>query len=63
MAKGRADYLKHIKGVKLTRANAIYGKCWECAYEGIGGRDCGIPDCPLYPFSYYRGVDKEETDE
>lgn len=40
-----------MEGKKLTRAAAMKAKCYECMNGYIDGRvDCGIKDCPLYPW-------------
>lgn len=46
---GRAEYIKFLEGHRLTRAQAIKAKCYEC----VGGEDtkpCTIPSCALAEF-------------
>ena len=46
---GRAEYIKHLQGKRLTRDQAIRAKCFEC----VGGEDtapCAIPHCSLTAF-------------
>ncbi len=54
-AKGRKELLAYREGRKLTRAQAIRAKCYDCmgGYDG-GKRDCEIPRCPLYQFMPYK---------
>lgn len=55
-AKGKRSLLKFARGERLSHAEAIRAKCYECQayYEDIASvRDCGIRDCPLYPFHPY----------
>ncbi len=43
---GKSDYLKHLKGERLTRDKAIKAKCYEC----VGGEDtrpCNVITCAL----------------
>jgi len=46
---GKAAYLKFLQGKRLTRAEAIRAKCYEC----VGGEDtnpCTVFTCPLLPY-------------
>jgi len=46
--------LSHLSGEKLTPTQAIHAKCYECmGCYADGKADCGISDCPLYPFMRY----------
>lgn len=47
---GKADYLNFLRGKKLTRAQAIKAKCFECV-GGEDNRPCKIETCPLALFS------------
>ena len=50
-AKGKQELIKYLEGGKLTYKQAVLAKCYECTGYCIDGRiDCGISDCPLYPF-------------
>lgn len=46
---GRADYIKHLEGKRITRDAAIRAKCFECVV-GEDTEPCTIPTCPLTPF-------------
>jgi hypothetical protein len=58
--KGKAEYLKFLTGFRVTRNQAIKAKCYECSgyyhdsTDGVKGRDCKIPTCPLYPYMPFR---------
>jgi hypothetical protein len=55
---GSADLQRYRQGKKLTRGQAIRAKCADCLadYQDAGSRaDCGISECPLYPFMPYAG--------
>jgi hypothetical protein len=54
-AKGRSEFLRYLKGEKLTRNESILAMCYECLnyYEdGIG--DCQASECPLYDYMPYK---------
>ncbi len=54
-AKGRNELLAHRECRKLTRNQAIRGKCYDCCGGYADGKaDCEIPRCPLYPFMPYK---------
>ncbi len=53
--KGRSILLKHLKGEKISKPQALIAKCCDCMCYHIDGRqDCQMPHCPLYPFMPYR---------
>ena len=54
-AKGKAQFIKFAEGKQISPTEAIRAKCYDCQayYEDSGNRDCGIHDCPLYPFNPY----------
>lgn len=53
-AKGRKELEKHLKGIRITRGEAILGKCYECENGYIDGvHKCVIKTCPLYPYNHY----------
>ena len=61
-AKGRAELIKHLKGVPLTMKQAISGKCYDClGYFADGAEDCKTPDCSLYPFMPYNPNRKKKV--
>jgi hypothetical protein len=46
--------LKFMDGERLSYKQSILAKCFECTNGFIDGRnDCGMNDCPLYPFMPY----------
>jgi len=48
---GRKHLLAHMEGKRLSFKQAILAKCFECMNGFIDGKqDCGIHDCPLYPW-------------
>jgi hypothetical protein len=58
---GKAEYIRFLKGQKLTRGEAIKATCFEC----IGGEDtrpCNIPLCPLTQYCQFNG-DREVNAE
>lgn len=57
---GKSDLLKYLRGERITRAQAINGKCYEC--EGGEGGDCTIRECPLLPFSPYGPETEDQAD-
>lgn len=49
--RGKLELLAYMEGKRITRSQAILGKCFECCNGYVDGRvDCNIPDCPLYPW-------------
>ena len=54
-AKGRQEYLKHLRGYRLTQQQAIHAKCYDCLGMYVDGKvDCRVPACPLYRYMPYR---------
>jgi hypothetical protein len=54
-AQGRQELKKHLAGTKLTRGEAILGKCYDCMGGYADGKmDCLLSDCPLYNYMPYR---------
>ena len=46
--------LRYLSGEKLTPMQTIHAKCYECqGYCADGKNDCGIEDCPNYPYFRY----------
>jgi len=44
-----------VREDKVTRSNAILSKCHSCSgYYSDEKNDCGVSDCPLYPWMPYR---------
>lgn len=51
---GKKDLIKHLKGQKLTRSQAIKAKCYDCL--GMGEScSCDMENCVLWPFSQFGG--------
>jgi hypothetical protein len=48
-------YLKdYMEGKKLSLNQAVKAKCAECMAGFLDGKiDCGLGDCPLYPWMVY----------
>lgn len=54
LASGKSELLAHMEGKVTSRAEAMKAKCFECMNGYIDGRvDCGLGDCPLYPWMPY----------
>ena len=55
LAVGKKELLKHLSGDKLTLAQIVKAKCYECMHFYLDGKnDCGIKECPNYPRMPYR---------
>jgi len=53
-AQGKREYMKHLKGQRLTHKQAILAECYACAAGYCDGRvDCQAEECPLHPFMPY----------
>ena len=37
--KGRAEYIKFLKGIRLSARQAINAACFRCAYSGESDRE------------------------
>ncbi|GFE57738.1 hypothetical protein AOG1_16180 [Geobacter sp. AOG1] len=44
--KGKADYIHHLRGKRLTQAAAIRAKCYECV-QGEDTQPCTVATCAL----------------
>lgn len=54
-AKGRSELARHLKGQRLTRHEAIQGKCYDCMGGYSDGlNDCQMESCTLHPFMPYK---------
>ncbi len=59
-AKGRSELLRHLQGGKITRAEAIFAKCYDCMGNYADGlMDCEIDYCALYPYFPYKEKKEE----
>ncbi|MDO9540408.1 MAG: hypothetical protein Q7J09_10470 [Methanocalculus sp.] len=61
--KGRAEFIKFLRGEYSTQRELIIAKCFDCTgfYED-GAVDCGIVTCPLYKFMPYRKTPRNQED-
>ena len=58
-SQGRTQYVRYLRGERLTQRQAILAKCFECGgYYADGRKDCEMPDCALYPYMPYKGKDE-----
>jgi len=56
-AQGKKEFIKHLNGEKTARFEAIKAKCYDCmGFYADGVQDCGVKDCPLYPFHPYKSL-------
>ena len=57
-AQGRGELIRHLKGERLTRNQAIKAKCYDCMggfNDGI--YSCEIPECSLFNFHPYKSAE------
>lgn len=60
-AIGKREYEAYKADQNLTRGQSMKAKCYECMGGYADGRmDCGIKDCPLYPWMPYKGKGEEQ---
>ena len=50
--RGKKDILRHLRGGRNTRSEAILAKCYDCSAYGQY-KDCDIVTCSLWP--YHKG--------
>lgn len=50
---GKNTLIKHLKGERITRQQAIRAKCYDCNGMGEQG-ECDIKTCALFPYSPYK---------
>ena len=50
---GKSQLLKHLRGERITRSQAIKAKCYDCDGMGDTG-ECEIEGCSLYPYSPFK---------
>lgn len=56
---GKTDYLRFLRGERISLLAAVKAKCFDCcAYFEVGREDCGVEDCPLYPWMAYGKIAK-----
>lgn len=57
---GKTEYLRFLRGEKISLLAAVKAKCFDCcAYFEVGREDCGVEDCPLYPWMAYGKARRE----
>lgn len=55
LSGGREAFRRHLEGKKQGPVQAIKAKCFTCMGGWADGRtDCGMEQCPLYPWQPYR---------
>ena len=59
--KGKAEYDKYLKGISLTRKEAILSCCYQCNGEDEGGVDCMAESCPLYEYMPYNPFQTKQS--
>jgi hypothetical protein len=65
LAQGKTEYLRYLRGEKLSRKEAMLARCYDCMGYFVDGRaDCVTFSCPMYPFMIFRGkkINKGEAD-
>jgi hypothetical protein len=61
--RGKSSLVKFLKGVRITRQEAIEAKCYECMGGWPDGiQPCLILDCSLNPYNPYFGEDVDLKD-
>jgi hypothetical protein len=52
--RGKTEYMKMLNGEKISAAQALKAKCYDCSgWYADGTEDCKIENCALYPFMPY----------
>jgi len=51
--RGAKEYSHFIKGKKLTRAQAMRAKCYECNGLYESKANCLVDTCPMYAYRLY----------
>lgn len=63
MFRGRKELIKHLKGGKITRKQAMDAMCFQCmGYFSEGRQDCKTPECPMFNFRPYKDTKSSEED-
>lgn len=57
---GKAELLRHLRGERLTRAEAISAKCYECI-QGEDPRPCTVTGCPLTQYCQFNRNGEPDT--
>ena len=53
LRRGKRWLIKHLEGGKISRAQGVEAKCYDCLGMGDQG-DCDQESCPLYFFSPFK---------
>ena len=53
LRRGKRWLIKHLEGGKISRAQGVEAKCYDCLGMGDQG-DCDQDSCPLLHFSPFR---------
>ena len=56
--KGAKEFDKFKKGEKLTRKQAMTGKCYECNGQEESKTDCEVDSCPMFSYRLYPKSEK-----
>lgn len=52
--RGRKEFIAHLEGKSLSKAQAILAACYECmGWYMDGVEDCQMKSCPLHPYMPY----------
>lgn len=66
LKKGKNEYIGYLRGVEITRGQAMVAQCYTCMYGYDGGpEDCQGYSCPMYNYFPYKtkASRKEYTEE
>ena len=50
---GRAEFIKHLRGKRLSARQRINAACCRCSSGYDTGNDCRVLECPLQPLNPY----------
>jgi len=53
LRRGKRWLIKYLEGGKISRAQGVEAKCYDCLGMGDQG-DCDQDSCPLYDFSPFK---------
>ena len=56
--KGAKEFDKFKRGEKLTRKQAMTGKCFECNGQEESKADCEVDTCPMFAYRLYPKTEK-----
>jgi hypothetical protein len=56
----RRELKRKFKAERTELKDVIKLKCWDCTgFQADGYEDCGMDDCPLYPYRLNRHMSRE----